>query len=437
MKTYIFSKLSSKQVLQLTKRSAINLDRTFKIVRPIIEDIKSNGLDAALKYAKKFDGLETNNFRVTKKEIGKSEKALPLQVKKAIDSAYNNIRKFHLKQFPKSYHVETIKGVSCSREFRAIEDVGLYIPGGSAVLPSTMLMLGIPAQIAKCKRIVICSPAKDGKINDALLYASYKCGIKEFYKIGGAQAVALMAYGSLVGARLTTGDKSIPKVSKIFGPGNQFVTAAKLLVSIDPDGCAIDMPAGPSELFIVADKNANPAFVAADLLSQAEHGIDSQVILVSTSVEIVKNVEKEIQKQLKGLQRKKVASGSLSNSLSLLVENIDQGINFSNLYAPEHLILNIKNPKKYKSKIKNAGSVFLGNCSPESAGDYASGTNHSLPTYGFAKSFSGVTVESFMKSMTFQNLTKKGLENISETVQTLAETEELIAHRDAVKIRLR
>ena len=427
MKTYYYSKLSSKQVLELTKRPAINFDQTFKIVKPIINDVKSNGLKVAIKYTKKFDGLKSINFRVSEKEIRDAKKNLSPKVKRAIDSAYNNISKFHLKQLPKSYNVETIKGVSCSREFRAIEDVGLYIPGGSAVLPSTMLMLGIPAQIAQCERIVVCSPAKNGKIDDALLYASYKCGIKEFYKIGGAQAIALMAYG----------DKSIPKVSKIFGPGNQFVTAAKLLVSIDPDGCSIDMPAGPSELLIIADKNANPAFVAADLLSQAEHGIDSHVILVSTSVEVGTNVEKEIQIQLKELPRKNVASGSLKNSFSLLVGNIEQGIEFSNLYAPEHLILNVKNSAKYKSKIKNAGSVFIGNYSPESAGDYASGTNHSLPTYGFAKSFGGVTVESFMKSMTFQSITKKGLKNISETVNTLAETEELIAHRNAVKIRVR
>jgi len=426
MKTYNFSQLNEKQVLRLTKRPAINSDQTFKVVKPILSDVKTNGLKAALKYAMKFDGLSPNNFRVAEKEIQKAKKNLSPKVKKAIDSAYNNIRKFHLKQLPKSYNVETIKGVICSREFRAIEDVGLYIPGGSAVLPSTMLMLGVPVRTAGCNRVVVCSPAKDGKINDSLLYAAFKCGIKEFYKIGGAQAVALMAYG----------DKLIPKVSKIFGPGNQFVTAAKLLVTIDPDGCSIDMPAGPSELLIIADEGANPAYVAADLLSQAEHGTDSQVILVSTSIEYVKKVDREIQRQLKGIPRKNIAAGALKNSFALLVENVENGIEFSNLYAPEHLILNVKNPAKYKAKIKNAGSVFLGNYSPESAGDYASGTNHSLPTYGFAKSFGGVTVESFMKSITFQSLTKNGLKNISDTVQTLAETEELIAHKNAVKIRV-
>ncbi len=430
MKTYYYSKLSKEQVLRLTKRPAINFTRTFEIVKPIIADVKSKGLKAALKYAKKFDGLNSDDFIVNEDKIIEAKKKLSPKIKRAIDNAYNNIRKFHLKQIPKSYRVETVPGVKCSREFRAIEDVGLYIPGGTAVLPSTMLMLGIPAQLAGCKRVVVCSPAKDGRINEALLYSAYKCGIKEFYKIGGVQAIVLMAYG----------DKTIQKVSKIFGPGNQYVTSAKLLVSIDPDGCAIDMPAGPSELLIIADEKANPAFVAADLLSQAEHGIDSQVIFVTNSNDLLKKVDEEIKMQLKeiprkDIPRKDIVAGSLKNSFALFVKNIENGIGFSNLYAPEHLILNVKNAAKYKPRVKNAGSVFLGNYSPESAGDYASGTNHSLPTYGFAKSFGGVTVESFMKSISFQSLSKKGLKNISETVITLAETEELIAHRNAVKIR--
>ena len=425
MKRYYYSKLGNAQLLTLTKRPAIDFSNTFKVVKPILNDVKSNGLNAALSYAKKFDGLDSRNLVVKKDEIGRAKKSLPKKVKKAIDDAYNNIIKFHLKQFPKSYNVEITSGVACSREFRAIENVGLYIPGGTAVLPSTMLMLGIPAQISGCKRVVVCSPSKEGKVNDALFYAANMCGIKEFYKIGGAQAIALMAYGN----------KKIPKVSKIFGPGNQYVTVAKLLVSIDPEGCSIDMPAGPSELLIIADESANPAFVAADLLSQAEHGIDSHVILVTNSFDLEKKVQKEIGNQIKALPRGKIASASLKNSFALIVENVSQGIEFSNLYAPEHLILNVKNPAKYKAKIKNAGSVFLGNYSPESAGDYASGTNHSLPTYGFAKSFGGVTVESFMKSVTFQSLSKRGLKNISETVQTLAETEDLIAHRNAVKVR--
>jgi histidinol dehydrogenase len=437
MKRYYYSKLNNNQVLKLIQRPAIDFNKTFKIVKPILNDVKLNGLKAALKYAKIFDNLNSDNsFIVIDDEVKLAKKSLSQKVKKAIDSAYSGIKKFHLKQIPESYEVETVPGVRCSREFRAIENVGLYIPGGTAVLPSAMLMLGIPAQIAGCKRIVVCSPAKDEKINDALLYAAFKCGIKEFYKIGGAQAIGLMAYGSRAGTRQATGDKTLTKVSKIFGPGNQYVTTAKLLVSIDPDGCAIDMPAGPSELLVLADGKANPAFVASDLLSQAEHGADSQVLLVTDSSTLSKKVEAEIKKQLKDLPRKDIATASLNNSFTLIVKDIRQGIDFSNLYAPEHLILNVTNFLKFKSKIQNAGSVFLGNYSPESAGDYASGTNHSLPTYGFAKSTGGVTVESFMKSVTFQSLTKKGLKNISETVQTLAETEELIAHKNAVKIRL-
>jgi len=320
-----------------------------------------------------------------------------------------------------------MNGVICSREFRAIENVGLYIPGGNAVLPSTMLMLGIPAMLAGCKRVVVCSPAKNGLVNNALLFAAKICGIKEFYKIGGAQAIGLMAYG----------DEQIPKVDKIFGPGNQFVTAAKLLVSIDSDACAIDMPAGPSEVLVIADENSNSKFIAADLLSQAEHGIDSQVILLTTSDKLANDVLKEIEIQISQLPRNIFVGKSLEHSFILIVNKIDEAIDFSNQYAPEHLILNLQNAEDYKDKIINAGSVFLGEYSPESVGDYASGTNHSLPTYGFAKSFGGVTVESFMKSMTFQKLTKEGLINISSTVETLAEIENLTAHKNAVSIRIK
>jgi histidinol dehydrogenase len=289
-----------------------------------------------------------------------------------------------------------------------------------------MLMLGIPAKLAGCKRIVVCSPSKNGRINYPLLYAANLCEVKEFYKVGGAQAIALMAFG----------DKNIPKVDKIFGPGNQYVTAAKLLISIDPYGAAIDMPAGPSEVLVIADKNAIPSFVAADLLSQAEHGADSQVVLLSYSEEAVKKINGEIISQLKELPRKSFAEKALENSFSLITENLDQAFDFSNKYAPEHLILNIKNADKYKVKIFNAASVFLGQFSPESAGDYASGTNHSLPTSGYAKTLGGVTVESFMKSLTFQKLSKQGLKNISTTVETLAEAEGLDAHKRAVTVRL-
>ncbi len=427
MKTFYLNNLSSKELEDLTKRPSINLERTFEIIKPILEKVKTEGLKAALKYANKFDGFEDDKIRVTEDEFIEAEQQLEPKIKLALKSAAENIKKFHKEQFPRKYESEIKKGIFCSREFRPIENVGLYVPGGSAVLPSTMLMLGIPAQIAGCKRVVVCSPSKKGKINFPLLYAAQICGINEFYKIGGAQAIALMAFG----------DVNIPKVNKIFGPGNQYVTAAKLFASIDPDGCSIDMPAGPSEVLIIADENADPAFVAADLLSQAEHGADSQVILITTSEELTGKINYEIVQQLEGLPRKDLAVKALENSFTLIANEIKQAIEFSNNYAPEHLIINMKNAEEYIPLIKNAGSVFLGQYSPESAGDYASGTNHSLPTSGFAKTFGGVSVEMFMKSITFQHLTKNGLKQISDTVQTLAEAEGLEAHKKAVSIRLK
>lgn len=427
MRTFYLNKLSPIELEELTKRPSINLEKTFEIVKPILENVKSKGLKAALKYAKEFDAFGGDQIKVTKDEFKEAEKNLEPKIKSALILAAENIKKFHKEQIPKRYEVETMAGIRCSREFRPIENVGLYIPGGSAVLPSTMLMLGIPAGIAGCKRVVVCSPSKNGKINAPLLYAAKLCGIEEFYKIGGAQAIALMAFG----------DIKIPKVNKIFGPGNPYVTAAKLLVSIDPEGSSIDMPAGPSEVLVIADENADPSFVAADLLSQAEHGSDSQVVLITTTKGNSRKINEEVLRQLKFLPRKDFAAKSLENSFTLIVDEIKQAIDFSNNYAPEHLIINIKSAKKYVSEIKNAGSVFLGQYSPESAGDYASGTNHSLPTSGFAKTFGGVSVEMFMKSITFQNLTKKGLENISNAVQTLAEAESLEAHKKAVSIRLK
>ncbi len=427
MRTYYLNKLSDEEVNGLTKRPAINLEKIFETVQPVLDEIKAAGLQAALKYAKKFDGFEGNEIKVTKEEFDKAEAELAPEIKSALETAYNNIKKFHLNQLPSKYEIETISGVKCSREYRAIENVGLYIPGGSAVLPSTMLMLGVPAKIAGCKRVVVCSPSKNGMINFPLLYAAKLCGVDDFYKIGGAQAIGLLAYG----------DETIPKVNKILGPGNQYVTAAKLMVSIDMDGCSIDMPAGPSEVLVIADSNANPAFVAADLLSQAEHGIDSQVVLITTTLGMANNIEFELVNQLENLPRKNFAAKALENSFTLISESIDSAIEFSNKYAPEHLIINVKNAESYVSKILNAGSVFLGEYSPESAGDYASGTNHSLPTYGYAKTIGGVTVESFLKSMTVQHLTKEGLKNIATAVETLAETEGLLAHKNAVSIRLK
>ncbi|MGE5432652.1 MAG: histidinol dehydrogenase [Syntrophomonadaceae bacterium] len=426
MKIYNFRNLDTKEKESLLRRPAVDLSRMFEAIRPILEEIKKDGLKAALKYARQFDGFSGRELRVSKAEFDEAEKNLDDDVKRAIKKAADNIQKFHLKQVPKSYETETMAGVLCSREYRAIESVGLYIPGGSAVLPSTMLMLGIPARIAGCKRIAAVSPSKDGRVNDALLYAAKYIGITEFYKIGGAQAIGLLAYG----------DNEFPKVNKIFGPGNQYVTAAKLLVSIDMDGCPIDMPAGPSEVLVIADEASEASFIAADLLSQAEHGPDSQVVLVTTSQKVLSRVLEQLESQLQLLPRKDTAIKALESSFALITETIEDAFRFSNLYAPEHLILHIEEPEACKALVINAGSVFLGRYSPESAGDYASGTNHSLPTYGYAKSFGGVTVESFMKTMTFQKLTREGLKSIAGAIVTLAETESLSAHKNAVTIRL-
>jgi histidinol dehydrogenase len=427
MKRYLFNSLNAKAISDLTKRPAIDFEETYAVVKPILNEIKKDGLSAAIKYAKQFDGFSSISIYVKDNEFLIAERSLSPKVKIALESAYANIYSFHKEELPVKITKETQPGVLCSREFRPIDNVGLYIPGGNAVLPSTVLMLGIPAQIAGCPRVVLCTPVKGDKINPAVLYAAQLCGIRELIKIGGAQGIGLLAYG----------DPSFRKMDKIFGPGNQFVTAAKLLVSIDPSGCAIDMAAGPSELLVISDELANPTFIAADLLSQAEHGKDSQVIYVTTSQEKATVVENEIDRQLELLPRKNIAQESLKNSFILITDTIQDAVKFSNLYAPEHLILNVRQPDDLIKLIRNAGSVFLGEYSPESAGDYASGTNHSLPTSGFARSFSGVSVESFMKAVSFQSLTKEGLENISTAVETLAEEEGLFAHKNAVTIRLK
>jgi len=427
MKTYLLNSLDESRIAELTRRPAIDFEKTYAIVKPVLNDIQKNGLQSALKYAKQFDGFSSSSIYVTENEFLDGLKSLSKNVKDALAAAYSNIVAFHKEEVPNNIVKETQPGVVCSREFRPIDNVGLYIPGGNAVLPSTVLMLGVPAQIAKCPRVVLCTPVKGEKINPAILYAASLCGIKEIIKIGGAQGIAFLAYG----------DPSFHKVDKIFGPGNQYVTAAKLLISIDPSGCAIDMPAGPSELLVISDEYADASFIASDLLSQAEHGEDSQVIYVTTSEVKAKEVEKEIDLQLLSLPRKSIAEKALRNSFFLITDTIPNAIRFSNLYAPEHLILNVKQPVGFTKLIQNAGSVFLGPYSPESAGDYASGTNHSLPTSGFARSFSGVNVESFMKAITFQSLTKAGLKNIASTIETLAEEEGLFAHKNAVTIRLK
>jgi len=427
MKKYNSTALTAGKVKKLYLRPSIDIAKSMNAVAPIIQKIKKDGKKGAIEYAKVFDGFSGRNIIVSKEEMRSAGKNLSAELKSSIKQAYKNIYSYHKEQLPKSYSVETMPGVVCKRDYRPIENIGLYVPGGSAVLFSTLLMLAIPAQIAGCSRIVVCSPSYNNKISDELLYTASLCGITEFYKIGGAQAIALMAYG----------DKTIPKVDKIFGPGNQYVTAAKTLVSIDPEGCAIDMPAGPSEVLVIADKFANPEYVAADLLSQAEHGSDSQALLVTTSTKLAIEVEIELPRQIALLERKVEMASALKKSFILIVPSINDAFEFSNNYAPEHLILNIKNAAGSLKLVKNAGSVFIGPYSPESAGDYASGTNHSLPTYGYAKAYSGVSVEQFMKCISFQTLTLKGLKGIGTTIINMAEAEKLSAHATAVKVRLK
>ena len=426
MKVIELKNIDEQQLKKLLKRPSKDFANVASSVKKIVADVKLNGLQAALKYSKKYDAFKSKNVFVTKEEFADAEKIIPSEAKVALKKAYLNIHKFHKMQLPKSYKIEIEKGILCSRKYKSIESVGLYIPGGNAVLPSTVLMLGIPAKIAGCKRVVISTPVKEKDVNPYLLYAAKLCGISEVIKIGGAQGIALMAYG----------DKNFQKVNKIFGPGNQFVTYAKMLISQDPDAAQIDMPAGPSEMLLIADDSANPKFVASDLLSQAEHGVDSQVILITVSKKLAEEVKEEVKIQLKVLPRKEYAEKSLKNSLIIILNSLNDAVKISNFYAPEHLIINVKKPKKIVEKILNAGSVFLGQYSPESAGDYASGTNHSLPTNGLAKTTGGVSVEMFMKAMTFQTLTKKGLNNLADVIIRLAEIEGLTAHANAVKVRI-
>jgi len=411
---------------EILKRPTQTVDDIEAKVIKIFNEVNLNGDEAIKKYTLQFDGIDLKSNEVTTNDIDFAIAHVSDELKNAIKAAKQNIEVFHAAQKTTKVSVETAKGVFCWQEKRPIEKIGLYIPGGTAPLFSTVLMLAIPAQIAGCKEIVLCSPAnKSGSIAPEILYAAQLCGVTKIFKVGGIQAIA----------GLTFGTDSIPKVYKIFGPGNQFVTVAKQLAT--KFGVAIDMPAGPSELLVVADEKANASYIASDLLSQAEHGTDSQVILVSTSHNLIKEVSEQVEKQLQVLQRKSIAEKSIANSKLIYIENDELALQLINEYGPEHFIICTENEDFYINGIANAGSVFIGDYTPESAGDYASGTNHTLPTNGYSKAYSGVNLDSFLKSMTFQKISKEGLKNIGKTIELMAEAEGLQAHKNAVSIRLK
>jgi histidinol dehydrogenase len=420
----IYKNLSPSDYKTVLQRPALDTTILFDSVKNILTDIKNNGDKAVKNYALKFDKLDLTDFLVSEKEIQDAENQLDTQLKKAILVAKSNIERFHEKQKSVVEIVETMQGVKCWRKSVGIEKVGLYIPGGTAPLFSTVLMLGVPAQLAGCREIVLCSPPTGGNIHPAVLYAAKVVGVTKIFKLGGVQAIGAMAYGT----------ETVPQVYKIFGPGNQYVTAAKQLVNTE--GVAIDMPAGPSEVMVIADETANPVFVAADLLSQAEHGADSQVVLLAKSENFVNRVLQAIDNQLLTLPRMDYAQKALDNSVAIVVENDEEAMVISNFYAPEHLILSVENADEIAAKVINAGSVFIGHLTPESVGDYASGTNHTLPTNGHAKAYSGVSLDSFVKKITFQRLDTEGLKNLGQTVITMAEAEQLKAHARAVEVRL-
>jgi len=410
---------------KVLERPTKTVDDIEGVVNEVFKDVQQNGDAAIAKYTTKFDGVSLENNLVSEKEIQEAVTLVSNQLKKAIQVAKENITKFHTAQKTEKVFVETINGVDCWQEKRPIQKVGLYIPGGTAPLLSTVLMLAIPAQIAGCKEIVLCSPPdKNGIINPAILYTANLCGVTKIIKVGGIQAIAGFTFGT----------ENIPQVYKIFGPGNQYVTVAKQLAT--KHGVAIDMPAGPSELLVVADDAAKPNFVASDLLSQAEHGVDSQVILVSTSKALIEKVSIEIEKQIEALPRVAIAKKAIANSKSIYVETDAIALELINEYGPEHFIVNTANNKYYVDNVENAGSVFIGNYTPESAGDYASGTNHTLPTNGFSKAYSGVNLDSFLKSITFQEISKKGIQTIGNAIELMAEAEGLQAHKNAVRLRL-
>ena len=411
---------------ELTKRPELELDYLDSTVRNILTRVKKSGDYALKEFARQFDKVSLESLAVSNNEIAAAIKATPEKLANAIQVAYQNIERFHQAQATPTLKVETMPGVVCQRKSVAIEKVGIYIPGGSAPLFSTVLMLGVPAKIAGCKEVILCTPpSADGSINPAILFAANLVGITKIFKVGGAQAIAALAYGT----------ESIPAVNKIFGPGNQYVTKAKQLVAMD--GMAIDMPAGPSEVLVFADEKANPSFIAADLLSQAEHGADSQVVLVTTSREILSKVSTEIEVQLNILPRRDIAQESLKNSLFVLFDSADNAFDFINAYAPEHLIINSANANNLLERVNNAGSVFIGEYTPEAAGDYASGTNHTLPTNGFAKAYSGVSLSSFQKHITIQEISKEGIKQLGPVVEIMADAENLVGHKNAISIRLK
>ena len=410
---------------EMLRRPVLNVETLFENVRMILKDVRANGDKAVIEYEERFDKVKLETLAVTDAEMKEAEKEVPIELKVAILLAQRNIYTFHKKQKFEGKKVETMEGVTCWQKAVGIEKVGLYIPGGTAPLFSTVLMLAVPAKIAGCKEIVLCTPPnKEGKINPAILYAAQVAGVSKIFKAGGVQAIGAMAYGT----------ESIPKVYKIFGPGNQYVMAAKQQVAMHD--VAIDMPAGPSEVEVIADETANPAFVAADLLSQAEHGVDSQVVLITTSEKLLDEVEYEVQHQLSRLPRWEIAEKSLANSKLILVKDMDEVIELTNEYAPEHLIIETQNYMDLAEKVVNAGSVFLGSYTPESAGDYASGTNHTLPTNGYAKAYSGVSLDSFIRKITFQEINREGIQNIGPAIEVMAAHEQLDAHKNAVTVRL-
>ena len=410
---------------EMLRRPMQNVSTFFENVSTILKNVKANGDAAVLEYEEQFDKVKLTSLAVTEEEMKEAETQVPIELKVAILLAQRNIYTFHKKQKFEGKKVETMEGVTCWQKAVGIEKVGLYIPGGTAPLFSTVLMLAVPAKIAGCKEIVLCTPPdKEGKINPAILYAAQVSGVSKIFKAGGVQAIGAMAYGT----------ESVPKVYKIFGPGNQYVMAAKQQVAMHD--VAIDMPAGPSEVAVIADESANPTFVTADLLSQAEHGLDSQVVLITTSEKLLGEVEYEVQHQLSRLPRWQIAEKSLENSKLILVKDMDEAIEITNEYAPEHLIIETKDYMDLAEKVVNAGSVFLGNYTPESAGDYASGTNHTLPTNGYAKAYSGVSLDSFIRKITFQEINREGIQNIGPAIEVMAANEHLDAHKNAVSVRL-